>query len=183
MAAMARLAAFCRRLLAFVVSLFTAACGSGPRTFVDVEQGDVHVDAAEVEGLRRLLAGSGLSPEQLGVEGELASDRGNWVEIDGDGHVWSVGLTAAPGLDGLEVLAGPAATASGSCSRSSAIMPSTSSIASSPGDPEAGGSAFPPFEKGGTEVGFTWRSKPASPRTAAAGLAARARSRGRGGRR
>ncbi len=103
---MARLAAFCRRLLAFVFSLFTAACGSGPRSFVDVESGDVHVDAAEVEGLKQLLAGSGLRSEQLCVDGEIGCDSDNWIEIDGDGHVWSVGLRDASGLDGLEVLSG-----------------------------------------------------------------------------
>jgi Leucine-rich repeat (LRR) protein len=55
--------------------------------------------------LRGLLEVAGLAPRQLELDGELASVSGNWVEIDDDGHVWSLGLTKAPGLDSLAPLA------------------------------------------------------------------------------
>ncbi len=98
--------ALLRRLLPVVVSVVTAACSSGPKTFVDVEDGRVHVVRAEAEALRGLLAAAGLEAWQLGVEGELASPSGHWVEIDDDGHVWTLGLSAVSELDSLRPLAG-----------------------------------------------------------------------------
>ncbi|MEM7352244.1 MAG: leucine-rich repeat domain-containing protein [Acidobacteriota bacterium] len=92
--------------LPVLVSLLTAACHTGPQTFADVEAGRIHLDAGEIEALRSLLASAGLPARQLGVEGELASTSGNWVEIDEEGHVWALGLAAAPELDSLEALAG-----------------------------------------------------------------------------
>lgn len=97
--------ALLRRGLPFFVSLLTAACDTGPRTFADVEAGRVHLDAAEVEALRGWLASAGLRSRQLGIEGELASTSGSWIEIDAEGFVWALGLGAAPELDSLEPLA------------------------------------------------------------------------------
>jgi len=97
--------AFLRLLLPVVVSVVTAACSSGPKTFVDVEDGSVHVIEPEAEALRGLLSAAGLQPWQLGVEGELASESGHWVEIDDAGHVWALGLSAVAELDSLTPLA------------------------------------------------------------------------------
>ncbi len=93
-------------LVLLLVSLLSTACETGPRTFADVEAGRVPLASGEVESLRGLLTSAGLRPWQLGVEGELASPTGNWLEIDDDGHVWALGRTAAPQLDSLAALGG-----------------------------------------------------------------------------
>ena len=93
-----------RRLVPFLLSLLTA-CHAGPRSFLEVESGRLHLDAAEAEALRGLLAAAGLAPRQLGIDGELGSDQPNWIEIDDQGHVWALGLGAAPNLDSLAPLA------------------------------------------------------------------------------
>ncbi|MEM7584293.1 MAG: leucine-rich repeat domain-containing protein [Acidobacteriota bacterium] len=92
-------------LIPFLVSVLSTACGSSPRTFADVEAGQVWMVPDEVTALRSLLASAGLAPRQLGVEGELASTTGNWLELDEEGRIWSLGLAEVPELDSLEPLA------------------------------------------------------------------------------
>ncbi len=93
-----------RRLVPLLVPFLTA-CDAGPKTFRDVERGRLHLDASDAEALRGLLAAAGLETRHLGMEGEL-SETPNWVQVDGAGRVWSLGLAAAPELDSLEPLAG-----------------------------------------------------------------------------
>ncbi|MCP3957911.1 MAG: leucine-rich repeat domain-containing protein [bacterium] len=92
-----------RNLLLFLLP-FVTACDSGPGTFADVERGRVYAVRDDVDALREFLSAAGLAPLQLGVEGELAGDSPNWIEIDAEGRVWAVGLSAAPGLDDLAPL-------------------------------------------------------------------------------